>query len=195
MSVIGNSIDGGLVALVVVAVVGTVGATFYYQHSVDRLDDRADVLSERAQTLERDLSATRSDLRSVREGTRKLNESLAVAESDVSTLSTRLKRRNRSDATAAELTAKERRLERAGSELADARGDLRAAGDRLEELGGSREPDGIGADEPTGTPADPWADEPWDDVFVEEGDSDPTPTESADATYGDDYGATAACEA
>ena len=184
MSVIGHSINGGLVLLVVVAVVGTVGATFYYQHSVEQLDDRTDVLSNRTQTLERSLTATRADLRTAQTHARELNRSLAVAESDVSTLSKELKRsRKRGTAASSELTEKRRRLASASSSLADAKADLRVACDRLEELDARDE---TAVSEPTGTPADPWADEPWNDEFVYYGgEPDPTPT----PTGADDGGA------
>lgn len=198
MSALGDSINGGLVLLVVVAVVGTVGATFYYQQSVERLDDRTDALSNRTQTLERNLSATRSDLRAERERARELNRSLDAAESDVSALSTELKRsRNRSDAATSELVAKERRLDDAEAELAETRADLEAACDRLERLDAAGAPSG----DPTATPADPWADEPWGDIFVgdagdPDSDSDGTPTEQpwdgTESTAGGDP--VAACE-
>ena len=188
MSALGNSINGGLVLLVVLAVVGTVGATFYYQHSVEQLDDRTDVLSNRTQTLERNLTATRSDLRAARERARELNQSLGAAKSDVSTLSGEVKQsRSRSSATSSELTEKQRRLQKAEDELAATKADLRAACNRLEEL------DATAGTESAATPDDPWADEPWngdfsgygEDDFVDLTGGNSTPSEGGTASGGD----------
>ena len=152
MSTIGHTINGGLVFVICVAMVGTAGATFYFQHSVDQMDERAEALSDRTETLERNLTATRAALRAERARVRELNESLVASKSDVSTLSTRLKRADdRQDATETELVRRERRLGSTESELAEVEANLHAVCDRLETLSES--------DATAAATADPWEDQ------------------------------------
>ena len=181
---IDNTLNGGLVAVVVIVVAGTVGTTLYYQNSVDRLDDRTEVLSNQTQTLERNLTATRADLRAAKTRARELNQSLSVAQSDVSTLSEELKeRRNRDDATAEwrESTETERRLTRVddGHEVPEG--------------------DGTTAAEPTVTPPDAWEDSSddgsWDDGLTDDGGYGADSTcDAAEADGRAASGETAACE-
>ena len=191
MSALGHSINAGLVAVIVVVVAGTVGATLYYQHSVDRLDDRADALSDRTQTLERNLTATHADLRTAKERERELNRSLAVAKSDVATLSERLEeRRSRNDAS--EVLTESTESEDRSTPVDDGRDDL---GRESTTAAPTPTPDGAGEgdawqDGPRGDES--WDDGSWDDGLVDDGgygDDDACARET-----GDPSDRTAACE-
>ena len=171
MSAIGDSINGGLVAVVVVVVAGAVGATLYYQHSVDRLDDRTDALSDHTRTLERDLTATHADLRAAKRRARDLDRNLSVARSDVSTLSERLEEsRQRRRAAEAAAWGETERPDAAGGEL-DAPGQTPVVptGEAEPDVRDERAWSDAWADEPWNDAPSSSPDESWDDGLVDDG--------------------------
>nr|WP_276277701.1 VWA domain-containing protein [Halomicroarcula sp. SYNS111] len=121
VSVIGRTLNLGLVALIVLAVAGTAGATVFYQDSTGELQTQNDRLKDDNAELREELEETREDLRENRSRVRELQRTLETRTQDV-------------DQVAADLERTESQLNATESQLAETRQELRASQERVGEL-------------------------------------------------------------
>lgn len=123
---IGTRLNTALVVLVGLAVVGTAGATLFYEQRVDSARQQTEAVREEKQELNATLQETRQELEASRERLREINSSSQTRQTDLSDL-------------AESLNTTESRLEGLQENLTETRSALADAQERVDELEGENE--------------------------------------------------------